>query len=441
MKSITLTIILLLSLKNIQAQNYQIAFAGMGASTMVDSVKVENLSECTSLSLAGTDVLNLTSTVGIPEPEKYRRGRLYIYPNPSSGYCSVGFENNRANVGYVALYDMSGKRVAQLREYLSEGYHTFIVTDIPEGIYNLSVEIGNEDYAAKVVSLATTIGKAEIKSSGPTHQEVYQEAIPGNGGTKTSYSTKSAVVMLFHAGDTLKLTGQSGNYKTVMMLRPTQSQIVSFNFVDCTDADGNHYGTVQIGQQLWMEENLKTTKYRDGSAIPNVQDSASWGSQNAGAYCDYHNDPAEGAFYGHLYNFYAVADSRNMCPNGWHVPSHSEWNKLEKYLDPSVDTTALMGTGNLIGRILKEGCGTRWQYCDSAYGFNSAGFTALCTNYRVSTGAWSLAPDSNHDCGFWTSTSYSTNSAWYCSLRWCWKDIYVLFPFKKSGNSVRCIKD
>jgi uncharacterized protein (TIGR02145 family) len=114
---------------------------------------------------------------------------------------------------------------------------------------------------------------------------------------------------------------------------------------------------------------------------------------------------------------------------------------MEKLLDNTVDTTALGGTGMVIGRILKEGCDTRWAYMDSTYGLNSAGFTALCTNYRTATGAWSQAPDDNHDDCFWTATSYNTSSAWFRSLRWCYSDIYTLFPIKRGGYSVRCIKD
>jgi len=219
------------------------------------------------------------------------------------------------------------------------------------------------------------------------------------------------------------------------------SQTLNFQFTGCSDADSNHYAVVQIGSLLWMQENLRTTKYRDGSDIPNVTDSASWGNLSTGAYCDYHNLPSEGAYYGHLYNFYAVDDSLGICPSGWHVPSNGEWNIMEKFLDNTVDTTALGGTGTVIGRILKEGCDTRWEYLDSTYGFNSAGFTTLCTNYRTATGAWSQAPDNNHDDSFWTATSYDSGSAWFRSLRWCYSNIFTFFPMKRGGYTVRCIKD
>jgi uncharacterized protein (TIGR02145 family) len=364
-----------------------------------------------------------------------------IYPNPSPGFFFAGIDAPAAGIAVVELYDMAGRLVFAGKEFLNSGYNTLRFDDIRGGIYILKIESGNHIGHAKVASQATSKGCPGIGGPASTSMDGNIAAQSGMRALKDLHAPVSKIVMQFNNGDTLKLTGISGNFRTVTMLFPSQSQTVTFTFVQCTDADSNHYAVVQIGTQLWMQENLKTTKYRDGTVIPNVTDSASWGSLSTGAWCDYHNLPEEGNYYGHLYNYYAVADNHIICPTGWHVPSHSEWNTMEKFLDPTVDTMALMGTGTLIGRILKEGCNTRWQYMDTTYGLNSAGFTALCTNFRNATGGWSLAPGNNHDDGFWTATSYSSSSAWYRSLRWCYSDIYTLFPMKRSGNSVRCVKD
>jgi uncharacterized protein (TIGR02145 family) len=441
MKTFNLSILLIIAILKVHAQNYLVGFAGTGASINVDSVKVENLSQCTSLAVAGNDLLNLTATLGTQEPGIPHAGHVNIYPNPSSGSCSVEFEATPGNKVCIGLNDISGKTVLQYRAFMKERQYTIHLNGIPGGIYNLRVESDHYLYTAKLVSNSTATDRPVITNAGSTNF-IDKPTVPSETkGKKKLLDTKSIIGMQFNAGDTLKLTGRSGNYRTVLMLFPNQSQTVTFNFVKCIDSDSNNYAVVQIGSQLWMQENLRTTKYRDGSGIPNEPDSASWGSLTTGAYCDYHNLHEEGEFYGHLYNYYAVADNRNMCPIGWHVPSHAEWNVMEKFLDNTVDTTALMGTGSLIGRILKEGCDTRWQYLDSTSGLNSAGFTALCTNYRIAGGAWSQAPDNNHDDCFWTSTSYNNSSAWFRSLRWCTSDIYVLFPRKNSGYSVRCVKD
>jgi uncharacterized protein (TIGR02145 family) len=441
MKNITVYFFLICVLTKINAQNYQISFAGAGASLIVDSVMVENLSQCTNLNIAGSDILNLTATVGLNEISNYNNDGIIIYPNPATGSCSIEFKSTSGNNACISLFDMAGKVVIHQKEFLSTGYHKFLLNNIKSGAYSLKVVSDHYQYAAILISNYATQDKPVIENIGSVAVSDKQMAMSDKTKTGDIKGTKSKIDMQFNAGDTLKLTGRSGDYRSVIMLFPNQSQTVIFNFIKCTDADSNHYAVVQIGSQLWMQENLKTTKYRDGSVIPNVADSATWGNLSSGAYCDYHNLPAEGVYYGHLYNYYAVADSLNMCPIGWHVPSNREWNIMEKFLDNTVDTTALGGTGSIIGRILKEGCNTRWQYLDSTCGLNSAGFTALCTNYRVAGGAWSQAPNDNHDDCFWTSTSYNSSSAWFRSLRWCTRDIYVLFPMKKSGYSVRCIKD
>lgn len=441
MKTLTFSILMIMAAFEIYGQNYQITFAGTGASTTVDSVKVENLSQCTSLVLSGNDTLNLTSTVGINETVITYESRVNIYPNPSPGYCFVEFEATSETNLRLGLYDISGKPVVQRKESVRKGNSVFQLSGIQSGVYIIKVESGSNLYTAKLISTEAGTGCTGIKNNEPTCTIIEQHSFLRTNDMKYPVRIKSIIIMQFNSGDTLKLTGKSGICRTVSMLFPVQSQTVIFQFVNCSDADSNHYAVVQIGSQLWMQENLKTTRYRDGSGIPNVTDSAAWGNLTTGAWCDYHNLPSEGAFYGHLYNFYAVDDSRKMCPAGWHVPSHNEWNIMEKFLDNTVDTTALGGTGTIIGRILKEGCETRWQYLDSTYGLNSAGFTALCTNSRTATGGWSLAPNNNHDDAFWTATTYNTNSAWFRSLRWCFSDIYSLFPMKKGGNSVRCIKD
>ena len=90
-----------------------------------------------------------------------------------------------------------------------------------------------------------------------------------------------------------------------------------------TDIDGNVYHTVKIGKQVWMAENLKTTRYQNGDSITLVADSTFWGRLRQGAYCNYNNDEKNSIIYGRLYNYYAVEDYRNVCPEGWEVPAYS----------------------------------------------------------------------------------------------------------------------
>ena len=96
--------------------------------------------------------------------------------------------------------------------------------------------------------------------------------------------------------------------------------------------DGYDYAVVEIGDQCWFAENLRTTVYADGSAIPEETDNTAWAGLSTGARCDYDNDASNVATYGRLYNWYAATDAAELCPTGWHVPTDDEWTALETYL-------------------------------------------------------------------------------------------------------------
>ena len=107
------------------------------------------------------------------------------------------------------------------------------------------------------------------------------------------------------------------------------------NPVNSTDTSGVSYPTIKIGNQDWMAENLKVTRYRNGDEISHVTDNISWNNLSASAYCNYDHDVGNASNYGVLYNWYAVNDSRNIAPIGWHVPTDEEWKTLEMYLGMS----------------------------------------------------------------------------------------------------------
>lgn len=194
-----------------------------------------------------------------------------------------------------------------------------------------------------------------------------------------------------------------------------------------TDIDGNLYHTVTIGTQTWMVENLKTTKYRNGDPIPNVTDGTLWENLTSGAYCDYANTPGNSTTYGRLYNWFAVNDSRNIAPAGWHVPSDDEWSTLVEFL----------GGWEIAGGKLKETSTTHWF--SSNYGAtNESGFTALPGGVRDTYGAfYSISLN-----GFWwSSTEYSTAYAWLRDMYYSSAYVGRNNSFKGYGFSVRCLRD
>jgi uncharacterized protein (TIGR02145 family) len=195
-----------------------------------------------------------------------------------------------------------------------------------------------------------------------------------------------------------------------------------------TDIDGNVYRTVKIGTQIWMAENLKTTKYRNGDPIPNVTDNPQWISLKTGALCLYKNDEANKATYGCLYNWFAVADTRSIAPIGWHVPTDAELTIL-------ID---LLGGQVAAGGKLKEAGTAHWSGPNTG-ATNSSGFTALPGGSRgVSDGAFG---NINSICNCWSSTANNATNAFNRYMGHNYAAAGRSYYDKKFGYSVRCIKD
>ena len=220
--------------------------------------------------------------------------------------------------------------------------------------------------------------------------------------------------------------------------------LVVFSTIGCsnlTDIDGNGYETIAIGNQVWMAENLKVTHYRDGTEITNVTDNAAWSNLSTEAYCYYDNKSSNGDTYGALYNWYAVNDSRNIAPEGWHVPTDAEWKELEMYLGMSqseADDTGYRGTNE--GSKL-AGNADLWDSgsleSDSEFGYS--GFSALPGGYRYYTsGSYSHLGYRGY---FWSATEGSSLSAWYRSLFCISSDIDRDYYGKRHGFAVRLLRD
>ena len=196
-----------------------------------------------------------------------------------------------------------------------------------------------------------------------------------------------------------------------------------------TDIDGNNYTTVTIGAQCWMAENLRTTRYRNGDPIPNVTDNTAWAALNTGAFSWYNNDAASyQTTYGALYNWYSVADSRNICPTGWHVPTDDELTTL----------TTFLGDLTVGGGKLKEAGTTHWLIPNTG-ATNETGFTFLPGGDRADDGACMGISTNGY---FWSSTEYPLYSfGFYRYLIYNYSNIFQNSINKAYGFSVRCIKD
>ncbi len=223
-------------------------------------------------------------------------------------------------------------------------------------------------------------------------------------------------------------------------VRAVRAFSVPSNSGSVTDGDGNTYTTVTIGSQVWMKENLKTSKYRNGNPIPTNLSDTDWENTTSGAYAIYNNDAANNTTYGKLYNWYAVADSRGLCPAGWHVPTDHDWQLLTKYLDPSADTSQCCS--NIAGGKMKSTgtieAGTGLWYSPNQDATNSSGFTGLPGGYR--NGNVSYANIGNFGY-WWSSTESPSTNAWYRGLYSYYGVSYRNGGTKAYGFSVRCLRD
>jgi uncharacterized protein (TIGR02145 family) len=192
------------------------------------------------------------------------------------------------------------------------------------------------------------------------------------------------------------------------------------------DGDGNVYSTIKIGNQTWITENLKTTKYMNGDPIPNVTNTTEWVKLKAGAYCWYNNDAeAYKDTYGALYNWYTVIDQRKICPTGWHVPNYNEWISLRSYL----------GNINEAGGKLKEFGTIHWESPNTG-ATNETGFTALPGG--IFNGSQFLNIGRY---GYWWNTSSISNSARFTVISFNSSALQFSNTSMNLGLSVRCLKD
>jgi uncharacterized protein (TIGR02145 family) len=195
------------------------------------------------------------------------------------------------------------------------------------------------------------------------------------------------------------------------------------------DADGNLYTSVTISTQVWLVENLKTTRYSNGDLIGTTTPSTLDITAEASPKYQWAYDGNESnvATYGRLYTWYAVTDSRNICPTGWHVPSDAEWTTLTTYL----------GGESVAGGKLKEKGTIHWQSPNTG-ATNESGFTSLPSGGRYDGGTYFLVGDSGY---WWSSTEYLTTDAYSRYMSSNGSYVYGGISFKDYGWSVRCLRD
>jgi uncharacterized protein (TIGR02145 family) len=191
------------------------------------------------------------------------------------------------------------------------------------------------------------------------------------------------------------------------------------------DIDNNVYNIVTIGNQMWMKENLKTTRFHGGTSINLVTDNTAWTGLSTPGYCFYNNDPANyKETYGALYNWYA-ASKDSICPQGWTIPTDADWTELSTFL----------GTESVAGGKMKE-AGTSHWISPNTGATNESGFTALPGGYRDVNSSFSSNTSNGR---FWSSTGIDNSIAWGRTVFYDSYNLNKSVRDKRFGLSVRCL--
>lgn len=397
------------------AQSFLISFTGAGASASVTTVKVENLTKGTSLSLNGTDVLRLTLSTGISPVKNNQSSELKIYPNPVTENSLIEIYPPISGDAVISLLDINGRVIYQTNTYLEKLRQEFWLSGLKHGIYLITVKGNGYQISGKLLCTGKSNGTIRIENVSNSMQSTDNKKSEGD-----SKGVLTTVDMPYSNGDWLKFTGISGVFSTIVTDKPSSDKTIMFDFTSCTDGDGNNYPVVQIGAQIWVAENLKTTKFNDGSSIPIETNNTAWFNLTTFAYCWYDNDISKKDLYGALYNWYTV-NRGNLCPAGWHVPNDDEWTVL----------TTFLGGESVAGGKLKETGTARWSPNTDAS--NETGFTALPGGMRGNGGYFF---DLGYYGGYWWSATENWGRIIYCRS----SDISNLYDVSTTGCSVRCVK-
>jgi len=369
--------------------------------------------------------IQITQT-GIGEGAAQKPGAFNLYqnyPNPFNPTTVISYELPHPADVRIEIYNVLGQKI----KTLFDGYQSNLVGRVVwDGTNDRGQGVSTGVYIYSLTSEGIRINKKMLLIDG--HTGISNLARLNTTGPAAA--NKNVLNKPLSNNFLLRITGTDLETWEQRNLQITGSKVIDVTlYRTITDIDGNVYRIIKIGTQWWMAENLKVTHYRNGDAIPNVTDDTEWAGLTTGAYCYYENSSSYAADYGALYNWYAVKDSRNIAPEGWHVPSEAEWQTLTDYL----------GGYNVAGGKLKE-TGTDHWLSPNTGATNESGFTALpagwCSPYY---GDFS---NMGYKAVFWSATEDDSSTAWCRGLGYSDAVVSPLhLAHKQAGFSVRCVMD
>ncbi len=410
----TFLMLLNITSASLNAQNYLISFTGSGAATTVSSIKVENLNRRTSVTLRAGDRLNLTSSTGIEQPGT-GEGTFQVYPNPMSEVSNIFLFAPSSGNCVLTVISITGQIIAQSSSFLSQGMHSFRLSGISQGIYIAVLKGNGYQYTTRLVSESRATCQPLIKNESCESRIVK--------------SSSSVVKMKYAGGEHLKYTATSEPYIAILADIPVRDTTITFQFAECLDQSGIHYPTVQIGEQIWMAENLRTTKFNDGEVIPCVTGNQAWWNLRTPSYYIGAFNQSYLKNYGAWYNWYC-ANSGKLAPAGWHIPTHAEWRTL----------AASLGGPEVAGGKMKTTGFVHW-FNPNTGATNYSGFSAYPVGYRNYDGVdFNLPGDL---AAFWSADILNSTQGLGTRLLYDTQAFKIesYGVSKNYGYSVRCVKD
>jgi len=349
---------------------------------------------------------------------------------------------NEVTKYYVRAYatNNAGTGYGMTMSFLTLGQAPTASTVSATNITSTSAEL-NGNVNANWLNTGVIFEYGTTASYGQFADVGYGEPIIGNVLTNVSAEIE----------DLIPFTTYHFRVRATNLLGTTYGNDMSFTTLAAsgtvTDIDGNTYDTITIGSQVWMAENLKTTRYCNGDLIgTTIPASLNISGETSPKYqWAYLSDESNVATYGRLYTWDAVTDSRKVCPIDWHLPSDAEWVTLENFLIANGFNYDGTTTGNKYAKSLASVSGWTASSNAGAVGNtdypgkrNSTGFTALPGGYRIYIGSFFYVGRYG---SWWSATEDGATYAWYRNLLEISSEVYRLSDNKKYGFSVRCIKD
>ncbi len=331
----------------------------------------------------------------------------------------------------IITYNLQGRVLSTLKTTIEAGTNSITLPDIACGVYLYTVKSGNDEFVLKRPSVASVSSSIELR---PVDLNTTASSRMSN-----RYAPIDDVISVMKDGYL--------NYRVIVTNSDTSNieikMIVRADTV--RDIDGNLYDAVRLGNQVWTVENLRTTKYNDGTPIPLITtDISAWLDDTLGACCYYNNTTNADSIkkLGALYNWYAI-DTKKIAPEGWHIPDTTDWFTLEKYLIANGYNWDGTTDSNKVAKSLAAQ--TDW-FIDSTNGAignilaknNKSGFSTLPSGYRSNFGDFYYIGK----IGFWWGASeYDEFHAYTHSLSYDESSLNRDFSYKKCGYSVRLVRD